>query len=168
MDSIFSVLKDITKAGFSVWMFLSFGLPFILSIIALFVCGFEEGSLFSWRGRMNRRSYLVNLIVIIFTTFISAFIFFYGMSNHYTVIFIFGAVTFLCSIFRSFAILARRLHDFNFSGMFGVALYLMSLVLGGFEFIRLLILFIDLLILIWPGDKLENKYGTAPISKVSF
>lgn len=75
MDSIFSVLKDITKAGFSVWMFLSFGLPLILSIIALFVCGFEEGSLFSWRGRMNRRSYLVNLIVIIFSTFISAFIF---------------------------------------------------------------------------------------------
>lgn len=37
MSTIFEVLKEITAAGFSLWMFLSFGLPLIVAVIGLFV-----------------------------------------------------------------------------------------------------------------------------------
>lgn len=168
MDTIFQILKEITVAGFSIWMFISFGLPLIISIIALFVSGFMEDGFLSWRGRQNRCSYLVNIIITYLALFLGTYIVGFALSRDYTIFSMIGFIMLFLAIFRALAMTARRLHDLNLPGVIAMAISAFNIIFGDYEFAQLCSLFIGVLLLIWPGNKNDNQYGEVPRSGVSF
>lgn len=168
MDTIFDFLKQIMLAGFSIWMFITFGLPLIISIIALFVSGFLEDGFLSWRGRLNRCSYIVNIIIGYMASLLGYFIIAFALPRDYTIFSMFGFIVLFLALFRVLAMTARRLHDLNLPGVIALALYAFNIIFENYEFAQLCALFVEILIIIWPGNKLENQYGEAPVSGVSF
>ena len=168
MDTILGILKEITVAGFSIWLFFSFGLPLIISIIALFIYGFSEGGFLSWKGRMNRVSYLVNNIAVIVVASAAAYISGFAFAGQYVILAMGGFVIAVLAAFRGFAMTARRLHDLNLPGVIVIALFVFEILFDNYEFAMLCSSFIWILILIWPGKKCDNQYGEVPKSGISY
>lgn len=168
MDTIFEFLKQITLAGFSIWMFITFGLPLIISIIALFVSGFLDDGFLSWRGRLNRCSYIVNIIIGSIASILGYLIIAFALPRDYTIFSMLGFIILFLAIFRVLAMTARRLHDLNLPGVIALALYAFNIIFEDYEFAQLCSFFVDILIIIWPGSKGENQYGEAPVSRISF
>ena len=168
MNTFFEILKEITAAGFSIWMFFTFGLPLIIAILALFATGFSKDGFLSWNGRMNRLSYLVNIIIAYVALFLGLFIVSFALPRNYVLLSMGGFIILFLAILRSFAMTARRLHDLNFPGIITLARYAFNIIFGDYEFAKLCALFINILILIWPGNKESNQYGEVPDSGISY
>lgn len=168
MNTIFEILKEVTAAGFSIWMFLTFGLPLILAIIAVFATGFSDDGFLSWSGRINRLSYLVNIVIAYVALFLGVFIVGFALPHHYVVFSMGGFVILFLAILRSFAMTARRLHDLNLPGIIALALYAFNIIFADYDFAQLCSLFINILIFIWPGNKEDNQYGEIPDSGISY
>ncbi len=99
-----------------------------------------------FKGRLNRRNYLLRFIV--------------QWIIYYILIIIFENASFILLIlflFMGFSLGTKRLHDLGYSGWFNLLI---------------IIPFIGLFLLIYlflaPGQKTENKYGLATAGSINF
>lgn len=68
-------------------------------------------SMFSLSGRMNRRSFFINMIIVFAIGFVGGFII--GFSGYSMLSILIGAPFILIAMVREIAIAARRIHDLN-------------------------------------------------------
>ena len=68
-------------------------------------------SMLSLSGRMNRRSFFINLLIVFCIGFVGGFIM--GFSGYSMLSILIGAPFILIAIVREVAIAARRIHDLN-------------------------------------------------------
>lgn len=153
------MLKEITLTGAWIWAFLSFGLPLILVVFAAFASGFSDGAIFSWHGRMGRLSYFLNQILAMAISVAGVFILVFSFQHKYMVIGALGGVLVVGTIFRSLAIGARRLHDFNLPGWPMILLVVFGLLFGSYDIAQAIQTFLCIALWVIPGTKDRNQYG---------
>ncbi len=161
---MFDFLKDVTVFGFWVFAFVSFGLPVILTVLYLFGIGFQRGGLFSWKGRMNRLSFVVHFFVIIFVSTICGFL--WGHGRHSDLVMAIFILVAIMIILRSMVIIIRRLHDFGVSGVFYFIWLAFNIIFRNYEIADLVGLFAPFVLALVPGNNKENKYGEIPKNKI--
>ena len=160
LHSIFSVLWAITSLG----LFVVYGIPFILGLLLMFYMGFQPGAIFSWSGRMNRLSYLVNHIIVAVVCCISALLFI----PHLLTINLLGIVGLAASLFRILAINARRLHDIKLPGYWVLVMFAVSTIVNVIFSSAVLNDLIVLALMLIPARNNNNPYGPMPTKKVEF
>lgn len=140
----------------------------------------EKPGFLSFDGRMNRRSFIVNII----GNFIALCLLMLVPSLIHPALGIFVFfIAFFVFFIRGLAMDVRRLHDMGYSGKWVLAILLGSFLLsvlspvllaffdsdGHLEDLNSLIGFLfSLVLLFFPGQKMENKYGPVPEKKISF
>lgn len=133
---------------------------------------------FTFEGRMNRRSFIVNFLCLSIPIFFIFPLFFISQELAVFVAFIVWIISFI----RSLVLLLRRVHDLGHSGYVILATYGGSLLISLISFMlqgsgvdlfisgiaSIIFLGLELYVLFWPGQKFENKYGPVPEKKISF
>ena len=161
LHSIFSVLWAITSLG----LFVVYGIPLILGLLLMFYMGFQPGAIFSWSGRMNRLSYLVNYFIILIACVISVLL----LVPDFLPIQLLGIVGVIGCLFRTLAVNARRFHDIKLPGYCSLILSVVTVILNSIpapmHFIPDVIVLALVLI---PARNNNNPYGPMPAKKIEF
>lgn len=160
LHSIFSVLAAITSLG----LFIVYGIPLILALLFMFYMGFQPGAIFSWNGRMNRLSYLVNHIIVAVVSCISVLLFI----PHLLTINLLGIVGLAASLFRILAINAHRLHDIKLPGYWVLVMITVSTIVNVIFSNAVLNDLMILALVLIPARNSDNPYGPIPTKKVEF
>lgn len=164
MDLIESFLVGVTKLG----IFLYFGLPVIIGAIIIVISIFQSSSIFSPKGRINRKKYIAYLFYSMAIIIISSVIVFTIRSNILIVVVIPAFI--LLTIFILMNNI-KRLHDLNCSGWIAIAAWLSSLFINFLDNQLLdivsLIFYIPYFIALVfvKGTKGKNKYGEDPLEE---
>lgn len=107
-----------------------------------------------YKGRINRTSFSVGLIIFFLTTIILEGI---KTPAKNGIISLVGSLILVALLIFNYSLYVRRLHDANHSGW----LALITLIPVGNIFLLLYLIF-------KPGDKKKNSYGTVPKTKDRF
>lgn len=161
------LIKSFINGAIELGMFLTFGLPAIVLVIAVFLFGFQEGNIFSFSGRANRKAFILKTLLIMFGGTVLLCILVYLAVRFRTYIFTISAIAlFLCMFFAYYANIARRLHDLDQSAWWALLLFVLSVFL---KHERSILSFIPLALIIVlaavPGTKGPNKYGPDPLDR---
>ncbi len=118
----------------------------------------------SIKGRINRRTYLANILMIL-TIYSTGNV--YAFSRSYSsLVHSIGILLCILAILWEFAVTVRRAHDFN--QPLWIAFIQASLSILPIWFIKIapFTWIMRLIMLIIPGNKDTNKYGEKPESKI--
>lgn len=162
------LLKTFFSGVLEVGMFFTFGVPAIIIAIAAFILGFQEGNILSFKGRANRKSFILKTFLILFvgTTLVGVF----GMLaiKTRTYIFTIAAISlFFGMLIAYYANMVRRLHNINQSGWWALLFLILSLVLSHEDFPLNTVCPIILVILaVVPGTKGVNRFGADSVDLI--
>ena len=124
----------------------------------------ELKSMLSLSGRMNRRSYFMNLLMIFGIGYIG------GVSISLTYVskffWVLGWVIIGYSVIRELAIASRRIHDLNGPTYLAI-LYIVAAIIALFvPTLAKVMLLVKVGLILMPGDKDNNTYGERPASMI--
>ena len=124
----------------------------------------ELKSMLSLYGRMNRRSYLMNLLMIFGIGYIG------GVSISLTYVskffWVLGWLIIGYSVIRELAIASRRIHDLNGPTYLAI-LYIVAAIIALFvPTLAKVMLLVKVGLILMPGDKDNNTYGERPASMI--
>lgn len=124
----------------------------------------ELKSMLSLSGRMNRRSYFMNLLMIFGIGYIGGV----SISLAYVSKFfwVLGWLIIGYSVIRELAIASRRIHDLNGPTYLAI-LYIMAAIIALFvPTLAKVMLLVKVGLILMPGDKDNNTYGERPASMI--
>ena len=124
----------------------------------------ELKSMLSLSGRMNRRSYFINLLMIFGIGYIG------GVSISLTYVskffWVLGWLIIGYSVIRELAIASRRIHDLNGPTYLAI-LYIVAAIIALFvPTLAKVMLLVKVGLILMPGDKDNNTYGERPASMI--
>ena len=124
----------------------------------------ELKSMLSLSGRMNRRSYFMNLLMIFGIGYIGGV----SISLAYVskIFWVLGWLIIGYSVIRELAIASRRIHDLNgptYLAIFYIAAAIIALFVPTLAKVMLLV---KVGLILMPGDKDNNTYGERPASMI--
>lgn len=158
-------IKSFMHGAVELGLFLAFGVPAIIFVIAIFLTGFQEGNILSFVGRTNRKAFIIKtLIILVGGTIIGCIFAGLALKLHSTVFFIGAFGIFLGIAVAYYANMARRLHDIDQSAWWALVYFVLAFFLNyegsPFQIIAPILLIILAAI---PGTKGPNKYGVDPL-----
>ena len=115
-------------------------------------------SMLSLSGRMNRRSFFINLLIVFCIGFVGGFIM--GFSGYSMLSILIGAIV------REVAIAARRIHDLNGPTFLAFIYIVLGILAVWSSEIGWLVLVSKILLCLIPGNKETNPYGDKPEDKI--
>ena len=118
----------------------------------------------SLSGRMNRRSFFINLLIVFCIGFVGGFIM--GFSSYSMLSILIGAPFILIAIVREVAIAARRIHDLNGPTFLAFIYIVLGILAVWSSEIGWLVLVSKILLCLIPGNKEINSYGDKPEDKI--
>lgn len=124
----------------------------------------ELKSMLSLSGRMNRRSYFMNLLMIFGIGYIGGV----SISLAYVSKFfwVLGWLIIGYSVIRELAIASRRIHDLNGPTYLAI-LYIVAAIIALFvPTLAKVMLLVKVGLILMPGDKDGNTYGERPASMI--
>lgn len=121
-------------------------------------------STLSLSGRMNRRSFFINLLIVFCIGFVGGFIM--GFSGYSMLSILIGAPFILIAIVREVAIAARRIHDLNGPTFLAFIYIVLGILAVWSSEIGWLVLVSKILLCLVPGNKETNSYGDKPEDKI--
>lgn len=121
-------------------------------------------SMLSLSGRMNRRSFFINLLIVFCIGFVGGFIM--GFSGYSMLSILIGAPFILIAIVREVAIAARRIHDLNGPTFLAFIYIVLGILAVWSSEIGWLVLVSKILLCLVPGNKETNSYGDKPEDKI--
>ena len=121
-------------------------------------------STLSLSGRMNRRSFFINLLIVFCIGFVGGFIM--GFSGYSMLSILIGAPFILIAIVREVAIAARRIHDLNGPTFLAFIYIVLGILAVWSSEIGWLVLVSKSLLCLVPGNKETNSYGDKPEDKI--
>ena len=124
----------------------------------------ELKSMLSLSGRMNRRSYFMNLLMIFGIGYIG------GVSISLTYVskffWVLGWLIIGYSVIRELAIASRRIHDLNGPTYLAI-LYIVAAIIALFvPTLAKVMPLVKVGLILMPGDKDNNTYGERPASMI--
>ena len=124
----------------------------------------ELKSMLSLSGRMNLRSYFMNLLMIFGIGYIG------GVSISLTYVskffWVLGWLIIGYSVIRELAIASRRIHDLNGPTYLAI-LYIVAAIIALFvPTLAKVMLLVKVGLILMPGDKHNNTYGERPASMI--
>ena len=124
----------------------------------------ELKSMLSLSGRMNRRSYFMNLLMIFGIGYIG------GVSISLTYVskffWVLGWLIIGYSVIRELAIASRRIHDLNGPTYLAI-LYIAAAIIALFvPTLAKVMLLVKVGLILMPGNKDNNTYGERPASMI--
>lgn len=131
----------------------------------------ESRSIMSLDGRMNRRSFLVNHLILYVLAYI-VFMIMFTLRNEIGMLLFFMSLLLL--MWRGIVIDVRRLHDFGKSGWWVLFIIIAKIFVPyisfkmGSELGNYFWFVADLVLAIYPGDLVDNQYDLVPEKKISF
>ena len=124
----------------------------------------ELKSMLSLSGRMNRRSYFMNLLMIFGIGYIGGV----SISLAYVskIFWVLGWLIIGYSVIRELAIASRRIHDLNGPTYLAI-LYIVAAIIALFvPTLAKVMLLVKVGLILMPGDKDNNTYGERPASMI--
>ena len=121
-------------------------------------------SMFSLSGRMNRRSFFINMFIVFVIGFVGGFII--GFSGYSMLSILIGAPFILIAMVREIAIAARRIHDLNGPTFLAFIYIVLGFLAVWSSEIGWLVLVSKILLCLIPGNKEINFYGDKPEDKI--
>lgn len=124
----------------------------------------ELKSMLSLSGRMNRRSYFMNLLMIFGIGYIGGV----SISLAYVskLFWLLGWLIIGYSVIRELAIASRRIHDLNGPTYLAI-LYIVAAIIALFvPTLAKVMLLVKVGLILMPGDKDNNTYGERPASMI--
>ena len=124
----------------------------------------ELKSMLSLSGRMNRRSYFMNLLMIFGIGYIGGV----SISLAYVskIFWVLGWLIIGYSVIRELAIASRRIHDLNGPTYLAI-LYIAAAIIALFApTLAKVMLLVKVGLILMPGDKYNNTYGERPASMI--
>lgn len=121
-------------------------------------------STLSLSGRMNRRSFFINLLIVFCIGFVGGFIM--GFSSYSMLSILIGAPFILIAMVREIAIAARRIHDINGPTFFAFIYIVLGILAVWSSEIGWLVLVSKILLCLIPGNEEINSYGDKPEDKI--
>lgn len=121
-------------------------------------------SILSLSGRMNRRSFFINLLIVFCIGFVGGFIM--GFSSYSMLSILIGVPFILIAIVREVAIAARRIHDLNGPTFLAFIYIVLGILAVWSSEIGWLVLVSKILLCLIPGNKEINSYGDKPEDKI--
>lgn len=121
-------------------------------------------SMFSLSGRMNRRSFFINMFIVFAIGFVGGFII--GFSGYFMLSILIGAPFILIAMVREIAIAARRIHDLNGPTFLAFIYIVLGFLAVWSSEIGWLVLVSKILLCLIPGNKEINFYGDKPEDKI--
>ena len=121
-------------------------------------------AILSLSGRMNRRSFFINLLIVFCIGFVGGFIM--GFSSYSMLSILIGAPFILIAIVREVAIAARRIHDLNGPTFLAFIYIVLGILAVWSSEIGWLVLVSKILLYLIPGNKEINFYGDKPEDKI--
>ncbi len=121
-------------------------------------------STLSLSGRMNRRSFFINLLIVFCIGFVGGFIM--GFSSYSMLSILIGAPFILIAMVREIAIAARRIHDLNGPTFLAFIYIVLGILAVWSSEIGWLVLVSKILLCLIPGNKEINSYGDKPEDKI--
>ena len=156
-------MYDIFHGLIEIGMFVTFGLPVLISGILLITGSFSEGMPLSWNGRINRRSFFIHWIISDIAMGLGATLLDFDSS----VILVIGITIIVLAALRIFSIQSRRLHDFGVNGTIVIIIIILGIFTAVYTPATPINLIANLILGIYPGNKDYNKYGAPPEKKIS-
>ena len=124
----------------------------------------ELKSMLSLSGRMNRRSYLMNLLMIFGIGYIGGICISLAYVSKF--FWVLGWLIIGYSVIRELAIASRRIHDLNGSTYLAI-LYIAAAIIALFvPTLAKVMLLVKVGLILMPGDKDNNTYGERPASMI--
>lgn len=121
-------------------------------------------SMFSLSGRMNRRSFFINMFIVFAIGFVGGFII--GFSGYSMLSILIGAPFILIAMVREIAIAARRIHDLNGPTFLAFIYIVLGFLAVWSSEIGWLVLVSKILLCLIPSNKEINFYGDKPEDKI--
>ena len=121
-------------------------------------------SILSLSGRMNRRSFFINLLIVFCIGFVGGFIM--GFSSYSMLSILIGVPFILIAIVREVAIAARRIHDLNGPTFLAFIYIVLGILAVWSSEIGWLVLVSKILLCLITGNKEINSYGDKPEDKI--
>ena len=124
----------------------------------------ELKSMLSLSGRMNRRSYFMNLLMIFGIGYIGGVCI--SLAYVSKVFWVLGWLIIGYSVIRELAIASRRIHDLNGPTYLAI-LYIATAIIALFApTLAKVMLLVKVGLILMPGDKDNNTYGERPASMI--
>lgn len=124
----------------------------------------ELKSMLSLSGRMNRRSYFMNLLMIFGIGYIGGVCI--SLAYVSKIFWVLGWLIIGYSIIRELAIASRRIHDLNGPTYLAI-LYIVAAIIALFvPTLAKVMLLVKVGLILMPGDKDNNTYGERPASMI--
>lgn len=124
----------------------------------------ELKSMLSLSGRMNRRSYFMNLLMIFGIGYIGGVCISLAYVSKF--FWILGWLIIGYSVIRELAIASRRIHDLNGPTYLAI-LYIVAAIIALFlPTLAKVMLLVKVGLILMPGDKDNNTYGERPASMI--
>jgi hypothetical protein len=115
-------------------------------------------------GRMNRRSYFMNLLMIFGIGYIGGVCISLAYVSKF--FWVLGWLIIGYSVIRELAIASRRIHDLNGSTYLAI-LYIAAAIIALFvPTLAKVMLLVEVGLILMPGDKDNNTYGERPASMI--
>ena len=121
-------------------------------------------AMLSLSGRMNRRSFFINLLIVFCIGFVGGFIM--GFSSYSMLSILIGAPFILIAMVREVAIAARRIHDLNGPTFLAFIYIVLGILAVWSSEIGWLVIVSKILLCLIPGNKETNSYGDKPEDKI--
>ncbi|MDU6652680.1 MAG: DUF805 domain-containing protein [Streptococcus vestibularis] len=124
----------------------------------------ELKSMLSLSGRMNRRSYFMNLLMIFGIGYIGGVCISLAYVSKF--FWVLGWLIIGYSVIRELAIASRRIHDLNGPTYLAI-LYIAAAIIALFvPTLAKVMLLVKVGLILMPGDKDNNSYGERPASMI--
>lgn len=124
----------------------------------------ELKSMLSLSGRMNRRSYFMNLLMIFGIGYIGGVCISLAYVSKF--FWVLGWLIIGYSVIRELAIASRRIHDLNGPTYLAI-LYIAAAIIALFApTLAKVMLLVKVGLILMPGDKDNNTYGERPASMI--
>jgi hypothetical protein len=124
----------------------------------------ELKSMLSLSGRMNRRSYFMNLLMIFGIGYIGGICI--SLAYVSKIFLVLGWLIIGYSVIRELAIASRRIHDLNGPTYLAI-LYIAAAIIALFApTLAKVMLLVKVGLILMPGDKDNNTYGERPASMI--
>lgn len=124
----------------------------------------ELKSMLSLSGRMNRRSYFMNLLMIFGIGYIGGVCI--SLAYVSKIFWLLGWLIIGYSVIRELAIASRRIHDLNGPTYLAI-LYIVAAIIALFvPTLAKVMLLVKVGLILMPGDKDNNTYGERPASMI--
>ena len=124
----------------------------------------ELKSMLSLSGRMNRRSYFMNLLMIFGIGYIGGVCISIAYVSKF--FWVLGWLIIGYSVIRELAIASRRIHDLNGPTYLAI-LYIAAAIIALFvPTLAKVMLLVKVGLILMPGDKDNNTYGERPASMI--